>query len=85
MSFGEVVENGDFMAGVEQFLNANRPDVSRASGDQSARCNPRYRDFIDYIVLDRRSAADLVAFEESTFSTESLSDHCAISARLHVR
>jgi endonuclease/exonuclease/phosphatase family metal-dependent hydrolase len=60
-------------------------DLSRASGDQSARCNPRYRDFIDYIVLDRQSAAGLVAFEESTFAAESLSDHCAISARLDVQ
>ena len=32
MPFGEIVENGDVMAGVEQFLNANRPDVSRAAG-----------------------------------------------------
>ncbi len=57
-------------------------DLARASGDQSARCNPRYKDFIDYIVLDRRAAADLLAFEEATYSGESLSDHCAIAARL---
>ena len=60
-------------------------DLSRASGDQSARCNPRYRDFIDYIVLDRRAAADLVAFDEKTFAADALSDHCAITARLKVQ
>lgn len=60
-------------------------DLARASGDQSARCNPRYKDFIDYIVLDRRAAADLLAFEEATYTGESLSDHCAIAARLSLR
>jgi endonuclease/exonuclease/phosphatase family metal-dependent hydrolase len=60
-------------------------DLARASGDQSARCNPRYKDFIDHIVLDRRAAADLLAFEEKTFSGESLSDHCAIAARLDLQ
>ena len=57
-------------------------DLARASGDQSARCNPRYKDFIDYIVLDRRAAADLLAFEEKTFAGDRLSDHCVIAARL---
>ena len=60
-------------------------DLALASGDQSARCNPRYRDFIDFIVLDRRAAADLRGFEEKTFEAESLSDHCAISAGLSLR
>ena len=60
-------------------------DLARASGDQSARCNPRYKDFIDYIVLDRGATAGLQTFEESTFAGESLSDHCAISARLDAR
>ena len=57
-------------------------DLARAAGDQSARCNPRYKDFIDHIVLDRRASAGLVAFEEKTFAAEALSDHCAIAARL---
>ena len=57
-------------------------DLARASGDQSARCNPRYKDFIDYIVLDRRATADLLAFEEKTFAGDPLSDHCVIAARL---
>ncbi len=60
-------------------------DLSLASGEQSARCNPRYREFIDFIVLDRRAATDLKAFEEKTFEGEGLSDHCAISARLSLR
>ena len=60
-------------------------DLARASGDQSARCNPRYKDFIDYIVLDRRATADLVAFEEQTYAADALSDHCAIKAQLTLR
>lgn len=57
-------------------------DLALASGDQSAGCNPRYRDFIDFIVLDRRASADLEGFEEKIFSADPLSDHCAISARI---
>ena len=57
-------------------------DLSLASGDQPARCNPRYRDFIDFIVLDRRASADQHGFEEHLYSGEPLSDHCAISVRL---
>ena len=60
-------------------------DLARGSGDQSAQCNPRYRDFIDFIVLDRRAAADAVGFEEKTFAAEPLSDHCAIATRLRLR
>jgi len=60
-------------------------DLALASGDQSARCNPRYRDFIDFIVLDRRATEDLRGFAEKTFAGEGLSDHCAISASLSLR
>tara|TARA_R110002051_G_scaffold231966_1_gene293809 strand:+ start:89 stop:985 length:897 start_codon:yes stop_codon:yes gene_type:complete len=60
-------------------------DLALASGGQSARCNPRYKDYIDFIVLDRRATADLRGFEEKTFEGEGLSDHCAISASLSVR
>lgn len=60
-------------------------DLARASGGQSARCNPRYKDFIDYIVLDRRAAADLLAFEEKTYGGDALSDHCAVAARLRLQ
>jgi endonuclease/exonuclease/phosphatase family metal-dependent hydrolase len=60
-------------------------DLALASGDRPAQCNPRYRDFIDFIVLDRRAAADLAGFEEKTYAGEPLSDHCAITARLGLR
>jgi endonuclease/exonuclease/phosphatase family metal-dependent hydrolase len=60
-------------------------DLALASGDQSAQCNPRYRDFIDFIVLDRRATADVRGFVEKTFEGEGLSDHCAISASLSLR
>ena len=57
-------------------------DLARASGERQARCNPRYRDFIDYIVLDRRASGDLLGFEEKTYAGPALSDHCAITAQL---
>ena len=60
-------------------------DLALASGEQNARCNPRYRDFIDFIVLDRRAAAGVESFEEKTYAGDALSDHCAISARLRLR
>lgn len=60
-------------------------DLALASGDQSARCNPRYSDFIDFIALDRRATDDLRGFEERTFTGSALSDHCAVSARLSLR
>tara|TARA_R110000787_G_scaffold47687_7_gene115367 strand:- start:4122 stop:4400 length:279 start_codon:yes stop_codon:yes gene_type:complete len=60
-------------------------DLALASGSTGARCNPRYRDYIDFIVLDRRATADLKGFEERTFAGEGLSDHCAISASLSLR
>lgn len=60
-------------------------DLARASGERSAQCNPRYRDFIDFIVLDRRATADFRGFEEKTFAGDALSDHCAVSARLSLR
>jgi endonuclease/exonuclease/phosphatase family metal-dependent hydrolase len=60
-------------------------DLALASADQSARCNPRYRDFIDFILLDRRATADLRGFEEKTFQGDGLSDHCAITASLSFR
>ncbi len=69
----------------EDWDDASPPnaDLFRASGEQSAQCNPRYRDFIDFIVLDRRATADFVAFDEKTFDAGPLSDHCAVAARLN--
>lgn len=60
-------------------------DLARASSDRSARCNPRYKDFIDYIVLDRRAAAGQLDFDEKTFAAEPLSDHCAVTTRLRLQ
>jgi endonuclease/exonuclease/phosphatase family metal-dependent hydrolase len=60
-------------------------DLARASGDQPARCNPRYRDFIDFIVLDRRATQRLAGFEEKTWRGAALSDHCAIAARMRLQ
>lgn len=60
-------------------------DLALASGDRRAQCNPRYRDFIDFIVLDRRATEDLQGFEEQTYAEGSLSDHCAIAANLALR
>ena len=57
-------------------------DLALASGKASARCNPRYSDFIDFIVLDRRASEDLVLSGEITFEDEPLSDHCAVTAGL---
>jgi endonuclease/exonuclease/phosphatase family metal-dependent hydrolase len=60
-------------------------DLARASGDRPARCNPRYRDFIDFIVLDRRATDDMRSADEHVYADDALSDHCAISARLTPR
>jgi len=60
-------------------------DLALAAGSTEARCNPRYRDFIDFIVLDRRATEDLRGFQEKTFEGEGLSDHCAVSASLSLR
>ena len=35
MPFGEIVIHGDLMPRVEQFLNADGPDVTRAAGDKN--------------------------------------------------
>ena len=57
-------------------------DLALASGSQPARCNPRYRSFIDYIVLDERASQDLKSFREVTYQGPPLSDHCPIVATL---
>ena len=57
-------------------------DLSLAAGGRGAHCDPRYPDFIDHMVLDRRAAADLAGFDEVTYAGAALSDHCPITARL---
>lgn len=65
--------------------NPANADLARASGEQGARCNPRYRDFIDFIVLDRRATGDFVRFEKKPYAGTALSDHCAITVQLQRR
>lgn len=57
-------------------------DLTLASGDRRAQCNPRYPEFIDHIVLDRRAAQRMLEFRETLFEGPPLSDHCAVSVRL---
>jgi endonuclease/exonuclease/phosphatase family metal-dependent hydrolase len=57
-------------------------DLTLASGDRSAACDPRYSDFIDYVVLDKRAAGDLRGFDEIRYPAKRLSDHCPIMAVL---
>ena len=60
-------------------------DLALGEGGQGPRCDPRYKDFIDHVVLDRRAAAGLVGFEELTYDEggERPSDHCPIAIRLN--
>jgi endonuclease/exonuclease/phosphatase family metal-dependent hydrolase len=59
-------------------------DLTLAAGEQKARCNPRFPEFIDHIVLDRRASQRLEQFDETLFEGPALSDHCAISVRLRM-
>lgn len=60
-------------------------DLSLAAGGQGPKCDPRYKDFIDHIVLDRRATADRVGFEELTYAAGAKrpSDHCPVAALLN--
>jgi endonuclease/exonuclease/phosphatase family metal-dependent hydrolase len=60
-------------------------DLSLAAGGQGPKCDPRFRDFIDHVVLDRRAAASLAGFAELTYDAgaERPSDHCPITALLN--
>lgn len=57
-------------------------DLMLAAGATTPHCDPRYRDFIDHIVLDQRAAARATEFHEWVYPGPRLSDHCAISVRL---
>lgn len=57
-------------------------DITLAAGERAARCDPRYTDFIDHIILDRRAAHNAHRFQEWEFPQAPLSDHCAISIDL---
>lgn len=57
-------------------------DLSLAAGASGPQCDPRYNQFIDHIVLDRRATSSAAGFHEWTYSGARLSDHCAVSVRL---
>lgn len=58
-------------------------DLTLADVGVTPKCDPRYKDFIDHIVLDRRAGKELKAFREISFPTgQQPSDHCPISADL---
>lgn len=59
-------------------------DLRLADAGTPPRCDPRYRDFIDHIVLDRRAGATMIGFAETTYAAgaDHLSDHCPVSVNL---
>lgn len=59
-------------------------DLSLAEGDSRPKCDPRYKEFIDHIVLDARAARDLAGFEEQAYAPHDAhpSDHCPVVASL---
>ncbi|WP_448662530.1 endonuclease/exonuclease/phosphatase family protein [Sphingomonas sp. CJ20] len=58
-------------------------DLTLADQGIQPRCDPRYRDFIDHVVLDRRAAKDLRSFAETPYATPThYSDHCPITVTL---
>lgn len=59
-------------------------DLSLAAGQRGPACDPRYKEFIDHIVLDARASRDLAGFEELTYGEAAArpSDHCPVVALL---
>lgn len=59
-------------------------DLSLAAGAHGPQCDPRFKDFIDHVVLDKRATGDLLGFEEMTYDAHGKrpSDHCPIAVRL---
>lgn len=57
-------------------------DLALAEGPVGPKCDPRYSEFIDHVVLDARASRDLVGFEELTYAGERPSDHCPVVATL---
>ncbi|WP_343699029.1 endonuclease/exonuclease/phosphatase family protein [Caulobacter sp.] len=59
-------------------------DLSLAEGTTTPKCDPRYSEFIDHIVLDARAGRDLVGFEEQAYAPADghPSDHCPVVAVL---
>src|SRR5438445_5417180 len=42
MPLAQIIINGHFMAGIEQFFRANRSDVSRSAGDKDVHAGATY-------------------------------------------
>lgn len=58
-------------------------DLMLADQGIRPKCDPRYQDFIDHIVLDRRATLDFGSFAETPYATpEHYSDHCPITVQL---
>lgn len=59
-------------------------DLRLADAGTSPRCDPRYSEFIDHIVLDRRAGGLMTDFKEFSSQTgaEHLSDHCPVFVTL---
>ena len=64
-----------------QLANA---DLALAGGAVTPKCDPRYSEFIDHIVLDARASRDLVGFQEQIYDAgaDHPSDHCPVAALL---
>ncbi|MBO9546980.1 MAG: endonuclease/exonuclease/phosphatase family protein [Caulobacter sp.] len=60
-------------------------DLTLAEGVATPRCDPRFKEFIDHIVLDARATRDLAGFQELTYAPADghPSDHCPIMALLN--
>ncbi|WP_294271774.1 endonuclease/exonuclease/phosphatase family protein [uncultured Sphingomonas sp.] len=61
--------------------NPANADLRLADEGVKSLCDPRYRSFIDHIVLDRRAAGQASGFRETTYASgqKHLSDHCPVS------
>ena len=59
-------------------------DLRLADEGISPKCDPRYDSFIDHIVLDKRAAADMLAFAETLYAPgeKHYSDHCPVMVTL---
>lgn len=59
-------------------------DLRLADEGTPPKCDERYADFIDHIVLDRRAGSDMLAFREIRYPAgiRHLSDHCPVAVEL---
>jgi endonuclease/exonuclease/phosphatase family metal-dependent hydrolase len=60
-------------------------DLSLAESVATPKCDPRFKEFIDHIVLDARATRDLAGFEEQAYAPADghPSDHCPVVASLN--